>query len=50
MLEANEMEVLKEIVGKTKMDGLRSQQIRESCVSNLLMSGWKEEEEDGANM
>ena len=31
MLEANEMKVLKKIVGKTKIDRIRSQQIRESC-------------------
>ena len=31
MLEANEMKVLKKIVGKTKMDRIRSQQIRKSC-------------------
>jgi hypothetical protein len=31
MLEANEMNVLKKIVGKTKIDRIRSQQIRESC-------------------
>ena len=51
MLEANEMKVLRQIVGKTKIDRIRSQQIRESAVSNLLMSGWKEkEEENGINM
>ena len=31
MLEANEMKVLRKIVGKTKIDRIRSQQIRESC-------------------
>ena len=31
MLEANEMKVVRKIVGKTKIDRLRSQQIRESC-------------------
>ena len=30
MLEANEMKVLRKIVGKTKRDRIRSQQIRES--------------------
>ena len=31
MLEANEMKVLRKIVGKTKIDRIRSQQIRQSC-------------------
>ena len=31
MLEANEMKVLRKIVDKTKIDRIRSQQIRESC-------------------
>ena len=31
MLEANEMKVLRKIIYKTKIDGIRSQQIRESC-------------------
>ena len=43
ILEANEMKVIRKIVGKTKVDTLGSQQIRES---NLLMAGWKEEEEE----
>ena len=30
MLEANEMKVLRKIIGKTKIDRIRSQQIRES--------------------
>jgi hypothetical protein len=51
MLEANEMKVLKKIADKTKIDRIRSQQIRESCGIHLLMSGWKEEEEEnGTNM
>ena len=50
MLKANEIKVLRKIVNKTKMDRGRSQQTRESAVSNLLMSGWKEEEENGTNM
>ena len=29
--EANEMKVLRKIVGKTEIDRIRSQQIRESC-------------------
>ena len=31
MLEANEMKLLRKIVGKTKIDKIRSQQIKESC-------------------
>ena len=31
MLEANKMEVLRKIVGKTKIDRIRSQETRESC-------------------
>ena len=31
MLEANEMKVLRKIVEKTKINRIRSQQIRESC-------------------
>jgi hypothetical protein len=31
MLEANEIKVLRKIVDKTKIDRIRSQQIRESC-------------------
>ena len=31
MLEANEIKVLRTIIGKTKVDRIRSQQIRESC-------------------
>ena len=35
MLEANEMKVLRKKVGKTKIDRIRSQQIRESCGMQL---------------
>ena len=31
MLEANEMKVPRKLIGKTKIDRIRSQQIRESC-------------------
>ena len=31
MLEASEIKVLRKIVGKTKIDRIRSQQIREPC-------------------
>ena len=50
MLEANEMKLLRKIFGKTKIHRIRSQQIREPCGINLLMSGWKGEEENGMNM
>ena len=40
------MKVPRKIVGKSKIDRIRSQQIRESFGINLLMSGWKEEEEE----
>jgi hypothetical protein len=46
MLEANEKKVLRKIVDKTKIDIIKSQQIRESWITNLVMSGWKEEKED----
>ena len=41
MLEANEMKVLRKIVGKTKIDRIRSQQIRES-YSIQPISEWVE--------
>ena len=31
MLEANELKVPRKIIAKTKMDRIRSQQIKESC-------------------
>jgi hypothetical protein len=31
MLEANEMKILRKIIGKTKIVRIRSQQIRDSC-------------------
>jgi hypothetical protein len=31
MLEANEMKILRKTFGKTKIDTIRTQQIRESC-------------------
>ena len=50
MLEANEMKVLRKVVGKIKIYRIRSQQMRESSASNLLMRGWKEVEENSTNM
>ena len=36
MFEANEMKVLRKLVGKTKIDRIRSQQIREfSCIQPI---------------
>jgi hypothetical protein len=49
MLEANETEVLRKIVGKTKIDK-EANKSENSVVTNVLMSGWKEEEENGMNM
>ena len=36
MLEANEMKLLRKLVCKTKIDRIRSQQIRESCDIQLI--------------
>jgi len=41
MMEANEMIVLRKIVVKTKIDRIRSQQIRESSVTQPI-NGWVE--------
>ena len=41
MLETNEMKVLKKIVRRTKIDRIRSQQIREFC-SIQLINEWAE--------
>ena len=49
MSEENEIKILGKII-YTRTDRIRSQQIRESCGINLLMSGWKEEEENGTSM
>ena len=46
MLEANEIKVLRKIVGKTKIHRIRSQKSENPAVFGLLMSGWKEEEEE----
>ena len=50
MLEAYEMKVLRKIVGKTEIDRIRSQQIRESCANQPIMRGWKEEEEENGTI
>ena len=41
MLEANEMKVLTKTAGKTKIDQIKSQQIRESCDIQPA-NGWVE--------
>ena len=46
MLETNEITVIREIVGKTKIYRIRSQQIRESCGIQPNNEWWKEEEEE----
>ena len=38
------MKVPRKIVNKTKIDRIRNQQIRDPVVSNLLISGGKEED------
>ena len=49
MLEATEMKVLKKVLGKTKVCKINQSEI--PSVFNILMSGWKEEEEEnGTNM
>ena len=45
------MNVVRKIVGETKIDRIRNNKSENSAVSNLLMSGCKEEqEENGTNM
>ena len=44
MLAGSVMKVIRKIVGKTKIDRIRSQQIRESCGIQPINDGWKEEE------
>ena len=41
MLETNEMKVLRKIVGKTKIDRIRNQQISESCGIKFI-NEWME--------
>ena len=49
MLEANEMKVLRKIVGKTKIDKISQHKTENPAVSSLLMNGWKGKE-NGTNM
>ena len=48
MLEANEMKVLRKIVGKTKRDRIANKS-ENPAVFNVLMNGQKEDE-NGTNM
>ena len=51
MLEPNEMKILKKIVGKPKKwIEQEVNKLENPAVSNKLMSGRKEEEENGTNM
>ena len=50
MLKANEMKVPRKVVGKTKIDRIRSQQFRASYGIQQLKTRWKGEEENGRNM
>ena len=43
------MKVLSKLVGKTKMD-IKNNTLYNTVVSNQLMTGRKEEEENGKNM
>ena len=47
MLEANEIKVLRKIVGKTKIEQANISE--HPAISNPLMSGWKGEEENRKN-
>ena len=49
MLEANEMKVLRKTVGKTEIE-YEANKSENPAVSNLLMRGWIEEEENGMNV
>ena len=49
MLKANEMKVLRKIFGKTKIDIIGSQQMRESRGIQSV-SEWLGEEDNGRNM
>ena len=44
------MKVLKKIVGKTKIDRIRSKKSDNPMVSNQVMSVWKGQEENGTNI
>ena len=48
MLKANEMKVLRKIVRKTKIDRIRSQEIRECCGIKSI-NEWVEKEEEKEN-
>ena len=52
MFQVNEMKGLRKVVGKTKIDGIKIQQIRESCGIQLrVIKEWVERRRrDGTNM
>ena len=49
MLDANEMKVLRKIVGKTKNRQNKKPINQRILCIRPLMSGWKEEEDNGTN-
>ena len=49
MLEAHEMIAIRKIAGKTKIDRIRSQQIRESCGIQSMNEWVERREENGTN-
>ena len=50
MLEANEMKVLRKIVNKTKIDIIRSQQIREACSIQPIYEWVERRREQGQHV
>jgi hypothetical protein len=49
-LAAIEVEVIRKIVGKTKIGGIEAKKSKNPAVSNQLIIGWKEEVENETNM
>ena len=44
------MKVIRKIVGKIKIDKYEANKSENPVVSNILLSGWKEKEENRTNM